>query len=75
VHIQSADITSVIFFVYAKYENVFSEVKVKHLSAYEKQNYIIDINDENSSYKSLYNLSNKELQVLQNYLKNILTKS
>ena len=65
---------SVILSLYAEYENVFFKVEVKHLSAYEKHNYIIDTNDENSSYKSLYNLLNKELQVLQSYLNNILTK-
>jgi len=75
VHIQSANITSVIFSVYAKYENVFSEVEVKHLSAHEKHDHIIDTKDKNSSYESLYNLSDKELQVLQNYLNNILVKS
>jgi len=64
VCIQSADIASVIFSVYAEYKNVFFEVKVKHLSAHEKHDHIIDTNDENSSYKSLYNLSDKELQVL-----------
>jgi len=75
VHIQNINITSVIFSVYAKYENVFSEIEVKHLSAHEKHDYVIDTNDENSLYEFLYNLSNKELQVLQNYLNDILVKS
>ena len=64
MHIQSANVISVIFSVYTKYQNVFSEVEMKHLSAHEKHDHIIDINDKNSSYKSLYNLSDKELQVL-----------
>ncbi len=75
MHIQSVDVTVVIFFSYAEYENVFSEVEVKHLSAHKKHDYIINTNDENSSYESLYNLSNKEFQVLQNYLNNILIKN
>jgi len=75
VHIQNINITSVIFSVYAKYENVFSEVEVRYLSAHEKYDHVIDTNDENFSYKFLYNLSDKELQVLQNYLNNILMKS
>jgi len=48
---------------------------VRHLSANKKHNHVIDTNDENSSYESLYNLSDKELQVLWNYLNNVLTKS
>jgi len=75
VYIQSTDVASVISFIYAEYENVFSEVEVKHLSAHEKHDHVIDTNDENSSYKFLYNLSDKELQVLQSYLNDILVKS
>jgi len=75
VHIQSTDVVSVISFIYAEYENVFSEVEVRCLSAHKKHDYVIDTNDENSSYKSLYNLSDKELQVLQSYLNNILVKN
>ena len=48
---------------------------MKCLSAHKKHNHVINTNDENSSYKFLYNLSDKELQVLQNYLNNILMKS
>jgi hypothetical protein len=75
VHINSADVVSAIFSVYADYEDVFSEIEMKHLSVHKKHDYIIDTNDENSSYRSLYNLLNKELQVLQSYLNNILIKS
>jgi len=64
MHIQSTDIASVISSVYAEYENVFSEIEVRHLSAYKKHDYVIDTNDENFSYESLYNLSDKELQIL-----------
>jgi len=48
---------------------------VKCLSAHEKHNHVIDTNDENSLYKFLYNLSDKELQVLQSYLNNVLVKN
>jgi len=72
MHIQSTDVASVIFSIYAEYENVFFEVEVKCLFAHEKHNHVIDTNNENSLYKFLYNLSNKELQVLGNYL-NILS--
>jgi len=75
VHIQNADVTFVIFSVYAKYKNVFSEIEMKHLSTHKKHDHVIDTNNENSSYKFLYNLSNKKLQVLQSYLNDILVKS
>jgi len=61
VCIQNVNVVSVIFFIYVKYENVFSEVEVRCLSAHEKHNHVINNNDENSSYKFLYNLSDKEL--------------
>jgi len=48
---------------------------VRNLSAHEKHNHVINTNNENSLYKSLYNLSDKELQVLWNYLNDILVKS
>jgi len=64
VHIQNINITSVISSVYAEYENVFFEIEVKHLSAHEKHDHVIDTNDENSLYEFLYNLSDKKLQVL-----------
>jgi len=75
VHIQSTDITSVIFSVYAEYENVFFKIEMRCLSAHKKHNHVINTNNKNSSYKSLYNLSDKELQVLWSYLNNILVKN
>ncbi len=75
MHINSADITSVISSVYTDYKDVFSKIEMKHLPIHKKHNYIIDINNKNSSYKSLYNLSNKKLQVLQSYLNNTLVKN
>ena len=75
MNINSADIASVIFSIYTDYEDIFSEIETEHLSIYKKYNYIIDINNKNSLYKSLYNLLNKKLQVLQSYLNNILAKS
>jgi len=75
VCIQNINVTSVISSVYAEYENVFFEIEVKYLFAHEKHDYVIDTNNENSSYEFLYNLSDKELQVLQNYLNDILVKN
>jgi len=53
----------------------FFKVEVRCLFVHEKHDHVIDTNDENFSYKFLYNLSDKELQVLWNYLNNILVKS
>jgi len=75
VHIQNINVTFVIFSVYAEYENVFFKVEVKCLSAHEKHDYVINTNNKNSSYKSLYNLSDKKLQILWSYLNNILVKN
>jgi len=75
VCIQNINVTSIISSVYAEYENVFFEIEVKHLSAHEKHDHVIDTNNENSLYEFLYNLSNKELQILWNYLNNILMKN
>ena len=74
MYINSTDIVLVISSVYTDYKDIFSEIEVKHLSIHKKHNHIIDINNKNSSYKSLYNLLNKELQVLQSYVNNILIK-
>jgi len=60
---------------YADYADVFSKSEAECLSAHEKHNYVIDNNEKNSSHSSLYNLSDKKLQVLQSYLNDILTKS
>ena len=75
MHINSADVVSVIFSIYTDYKDIFSEIETEHLSIHKKYNYIIDINDKNFSYKSLYNLLNKKLQVLQSYLNNTLVKN
>ncbi len=61
MHINSANVVSVIFSVYADYKDIFFKIKIEYLSIHKKYNYIIDINDKNSLYKSLYNLLNKEL--------------
>ena len=75
MHINSADIASVISSIYTDYEDVFFKIKMKCLSAHKKHNYIININNKNSLYESLYNLSDKKLQILQSYLNNILAKN
>ncbi len=60
---------------YINYANVFSESKAKCLFAHEKHDHVIDIKREDSSHRPLYNLSDKKLQVLQNYLNDVLIKS
>ena len=60
---------------YADYADVFSKSEAECLSAHEKHNHVIDNNEKNSSHSPLYNLSDKELQVLQSYLNNVLMKS
>ncbi len=60
---------------YADYVNVFLKSEAECLSAHEKHDYVIDNNEENPSHSSLYNLSEKKLQVLQSYLNNVLVKS
>jgi len=64
VHIQNANVASVIFFIYAEYKNVFFEVEVRCLSAHEKHDHVINTNNEKSLYRSLYNLLDKEFQIL-----------
>ncbi len=75
VHLQGTATVLSIPQTYADYVNVFSESEADCLSAHKKHNYIIDNNEKNSSHSSLYNLSDKKLQVLQSYLNNTLVKS
>jgi len=59
---------------YADYADVFSKSEAGHLSAHEKHDHVIDNNEEDPSHSPLYNLSGKELQVLQSYLNDALVK-
>lgn len=64
-----------LFKKYTVYTDVFSTEKTEILSAYKISDHMIDLNDKNSLYNSLYNLFNAELRVLQKYLNNALIKN
>jgi uncharacterized membrane protein len=59
---------------YNKYVNVFSEENVDKLLSHQDHDHIIKIKKHKLFYDSLYNLLKTELQVLKEYLDNILTK-
>jgi hypothetical protein len=59
---------------YINYADVFSESEAECLSAHEKHDHVIDTKKKNPSHRPLYNLSDKKLQVLQNYLNDALVK-
>jgi len=59
---------------YINYADVFSKSEAECLSAHEKHDHVIDTKREDSSHRPLYNLSDKKLQVLQNYLNDALVK-
>jgi len=59
---------------YVNYADVFSKFEAECLSAHKKHDYVIDNNEKNSSHSPLYNLLDKELQVLWSYLNNVLVK-
>ncbi len=75
VRLQGTATVSSIPQTYADYADVFSKSEAECLSAHKKHNYVIDNNEKNSSHSPLYNLSDKELQVLQSYLNDALVKS
>ena len=56
------------------YEEMFFNKNAGKLSSHKMQNHVIKLNDNNSSYKSFYNLSALELKTLQEYLNNALMK-
>lgn len=64
-----------LFEKYTVYTDVFSTEKTEILSAHKISDHMIDLNDKNSLYNSLYNLFNAELRVLQKYLNNALIKN
>ncbi len=67
-HIWNANFTEL-----KEYKDVFSTESVNKLLLHEDHNHAIEITAE-SSYESLYNLSNTELATLRQYLNNILAK-
>jgi len=65
---------SMLFQQYNRYVNVFSEKNVDKLSSHQDHDHVIETERHELLYNSLYNLSETELQVLKEYLDNILTK-
>jgi hypothetical protein len=53
---------------------MFSQSLKQNVSLHKKHDYVIDNNEKNPSHSPLYNLSDKELQVLQSYLNDVLVK-
>jgi len=72
IHVVSK--TSALSQQYNKYIDVFSEENVSKLSSYQDHDHVIKTERHKSLYDSLYNLSKTELQVLREYLDNILMK-
>ena len=62
---KNEDVTTlIIFYKIISYINVFFKKNAEKLSEHEKNNHIIELNEQNSSFKSLYNLSSLELKTL-----------
>ena len=59
---------------YNNYMNVFSEENVSKLLFHQDYDYVIETERHKLLYDSLYNLLKTELQVLREYLDNILVK-
>ena len=60
---------------YDSYVNIFSEENVNLLSTYKVNDYAIDLNEKKLLYNLLYNLFNTELEILRDYLENVLVKN
>jgi hypothetical protein len=59
---------------YWKFGNAFSEEKINQLTDYFLIHCIINIDDANFPYKSIYKLSENELKILKEYLNKNLEK-
>jgi len=72
-HITNAFKTQTLSVELKEYEDVFSTESVNKLLLHEDHDHAIEITAE-SSYESLYNLSNTELTTLKQYLNDVLAK-
>jgi len=72
VHVVSK--TSMLSQQYDRYADVFFEENVDKLLSHQDHDHVTKIKKHESLYNSLYNLLKTELQVLKEYLDNILTK-
>jgi hypothetical protein len=59
---------------FVKYVNVFNTEKASVLAAYNKNEYTINLDENKSPFKPLYNLSAKKLKVLKTYFNDALAK-
>jgi hypothetical protein len=59
---------------FADLANVFSQKKTDILSLFNKNVYMINLNDNELFFKSLYNLLTSELKIIKMYLNIYLTK-
>ena len=75
VHLQNIKLMSAISVSYSDYVDVFLKKEVSQLFTHEKHDYVIEINEKESSHKSLYNLFKMKLNVLRKYLDDVLVKS
>ena len=58
----------------ANYIDVFFKENAEKLPEHKKSDYVIDLNEQDPFFESLYNLSSSELKTLQKYLNNALIK-
>ena len=54
----------IIFYKIVDYTDVFFKKNTEKLLEYEENDYIIKLNEQNSSFKSLYNLLSLKLKTL-----------
>ena len=55
---------SIIFYEITVYTDVFFKENAEKLSKHKKGDHIIELNEQDSPFKSLYNLSSSELKTL-----------
>jgi hypothetical protein len=67
-------IESKLFIKFIEFVNVFNIEKADVLAAYNKNKYIINLDESEPSFGLLYNLSTKELKVLKTYFNDALAK-
>ena len=60
---------------FTEYINVFFKKNAKKFLFHESENHAINLNENDSFYELIYNLSTIKLRILQKYLNNILIKS
>ena len=64
----------IIFCEIVNYTDVFFKKNAGKLSEYKEGDHVIKLNEQDSSFESLYNLSSSELKTLQEYFNDTLTK-